>query len=60
MKLYVLYTSYPFEGGYVHGVFTTREKAQQALGSEEFEWVKDCSDIHEVELDEFKFQEIEV
>lgn len=58
MKLYVLYTAYPFEDGYVHGVFSSYEKAKQALGSEEFEWGQYDSDIHEMELDEFNFQEI--
>lgn len=60
MKFYVLYTSYPHEGGYVHGVFSTQEKAQQALDSEEFVWGKDDSYIQEMTLDEFKFQEIEI
>lgn len=60
MKLYVLYTAYPFEGGYVHGVFSSREKVQQAKGSEEFEYGHDDTYIHEVTLDEFNFQEIEI
>ena len=60
MKVYVLYTSYPYEGGYVHGVFSTQEKAQQALDSEEFDFGKDNSDIREMTLDEFNFQEIEI
>ena len=60
MKIYVLYTSYPYEGGYVHGVFSSHEKAQKARDSEEFEWGHDDTDIREMTLDEFKFTEIHI
>lgn len=60
MKLYILYTSYPYEGGYVHGVFSTREKAQQALDSEDFDFGHSETTIREVTMDEFIFQQIEI
>ena len=60
MKVYVLYTSYPFEGGYIHGVFGSREKAQQARDSEEFEWGHDDTNIWEMTLDEFEFMVIHI
>lgn len=60
MKLYVLYTSYPYEGGYIHGVFTTRDKAIQALEDEGFDYGHGNTYINEVDSDEFVFQEIEV
>lgn len=56
----MLYTAYPYEGGYVHGVFSSQEKAQQARDSDEFEWGHNDTDIHEVTLDKFSFQEIEI
>lgn len=60
MKVYVLYTSYPHEGGYIHGVFGSREKAQEALDSEDFEWGEDNSFIEELTIDEFDFQGIDI
>lgn len=58
MKLYVLYTSYLYEGGWVHGVFSSHEKAQQAWDSEEFDYGHDDTTIREVTIDEFVFQQI--
>ncbi|PIC72507.1 hypothetical protein [Sporosarcina sp. P17b] len=60
MKLYVLYTSYPYEGGYVHGVFSTREQAQQALDSDDFDFGHSETYIQEVAKDNFIFQQIEI
>lgn len=60
MKLYVLYTVYPFEGGYIHGVFSTQEQAQQALDSDDFDFGHSNTYIREVEKDKFSFQQIDI
>lgn len=60
MKLYLLYTAYPYEGGFIHGVFTTYEKAEQARMGEGFEWGHEDSYIREMTLDELVFNKIEI
>ncbi len=60
MIVYVLYTSYPYEGGYVHGIFTSFEEAKQAMDSDDFDYGYENTEIHEMTLDKFKFQEIRI
>lgn len=60
MKVYILYTSYPYEGGFIHGIFTSPYQAERALESEEFEWSHQHARIKEVLLDDFEFQKIEI
>ena len=60
MKVYVLYTAYPYEGGHVHGVFSTYEKAKEALNSEGFDFGHEYSSIQELTLDKFEFQQLEI
>ena len=60
MKVYVLLTIYPHEGGYIHGVFSSREKAKQARKSTEMDFGEDDTCIGVVELDKFAFQQIDV
>lgn len=60
MRLYVLYTSYPYEGGFIHGVFSSREKAKQARKSTEMDFGEYDTYIGVVELDKFAFQQINV
>ena len=60
MKVYILFTSYPYEGGYVHGVFSSYDKAKRAWGSEEFDFGHDDTEIRELVLDNWEFQEIEI
>lgn len=56
-KLYVLYTSYSYEGGYIHGVFSSRELAEKYLKSDSI-LSPENTYIDEIELDKFIFSQI--
>lgn len=52
MKLYILCESYPYEGGYIHGVFDSKEKALNVLNDDTTVHSKRHSFIEEVYLNE--------
>ena len=60
MKLYVLYTSYPYEGGFVHGVFSSKESAERYFNENDIYLGFDNSYIKEIELDKFSHLCIDV
>lgn len=62
MKLYVLYTSYPYpyKGGYVHGVFSSRELAERYFNENDIYLGFNNSHIEEIELDKFSYLYIEI
>lgn len=58
-KLYVLYTSYPYEGGYIHGVFSSRELAEKYLNKDNV-LSPENTYIDKIELNRFDFSQITV
>lgn len=58
-KLYVLYASYPYEGGYIHGVFGSKELAEQYLNKDHILSPKETY-VDEIEIDKFIFSQIMV
>ena len=60
MKVYVLLTIYPYDGGFIHGVFTSYEKAKEALNSYDFGHDHPYTYIQEISKDNFHYQQIEV
>ncbi|MDP0481846.1 DUF7336 domain-containing protein [Bacillus subtilis] len=51
MRLYLLYESYPHEGGHVYGVFSTEEKAKKYIEEGEVDFHHAV--IKEVNIDSF-------
>lgn len=60
MYLYILITSYPYEGGHIHGVFSTYEKAEQAMNSNGFDYGCIYTFIEKVKLNAFEFNQVDV
>lgn len=57
MKVYLLISMYPYQGGYIHGVFSDRklaEKHGRLLEEEEEEEYIEEIYIEEIELDKFE------
>lgn len=52
MKLHLLYVSYPYEGGYVYGVYSSEEEAQKHIDEDEMVSPNRAT-IKEITLDEF-------
>lgn len=52
MKLYLLYVKYPYEGGFVYGVYSSIEEAKKYLNDDYILSVGNA-DIKEITLDEF-------
>lgn len=52
MRLFLLYVSLPYEGGYVYGVYSTEEAAQKHINDEEI-MSYDEARIKEITLNEF-------
>lgn len=53
MKLYLLFVSYPHEGGYVHGVYSTKEEAERYMNDDNYVLSPSCAYIEEIKVDEF-------
>ncbi|AGT13551.1 hypothetical protein TROLL_195 [Bacillus phage Troll] len=51
MNMYILYVSYPYEGGYVYGVFSTLGEAEKARNNEEFDYARKYMRIQPITLD---------
>lgn len=58
MKLYLLYVSYPYEGGYVYGIYSSKEEAERYLNDDDYVLSPNCACIKEINVDEFKRIEI--
>ncbi|MCM3109969.1 DUF7336 domain-containing protein [Lederbergia lenta] len=52
MKLYLLYVSYPYEGGYVYGIYSSIEEAKKYL-NDDYLISPGNADIKEITVDEF-------
>ncbi|AZU98996.1 hypothetical protein pW2_196 [Bacillus phage pW2] len=53
MKMFLLYISYPYEGGYVLGVYSTRKKAEEIMNDEDYVSNTEYAEIKEITLNEF-------
>ncbi|AGI11958.1 hypothetical protein X915_gp056 [Bacillus phage vB_BanS-Tsamsa] len=53
MTVFVLYVSYPYEGGYVLGVYSTRKKAEEVMNDEDYVPNKEYAEIKEITLNKF-------
>lgn len=53
MKLYLLYVSYPYEGGYVYGVYSSEEEAKKHINDDEIA-SPSLAKIKEIEVDKFE------
>lgn len=60
MKLYLLISSYPYQGGYVHGVFSGRNLAEKHLKKLRSEYQYREFYVEEIELDKFEPEHIYV
>ena len=60
MKVYVLLTAYPHEGGFIHGVFSSYEKAKEALNSYDFGYDYPNTYIEKISKNNFHYRQIEV
>ncbi|MHA4257554.1 DUF7336 domain-containing protein [Bacillus cereus] len=58
MKLFLLYVSYPYEGGYVYGVYSSREEAEKHMDNDMHDISPNHAYIEEFTLDEYKRIEI--
>jgi hypothetical protein len=52
VKLYILYESIPYEGGWVHGIFSSAERAQSHLNALEADDSPPHSQVASCNLDE--------
>lgn len=58
MKMYILYVSFPYEGGYIHGVFSTREEAESY--KKNYEYIPNSNHAHIEEVDINTFVQINI
>ncbi|MEH7667155.1 hypothetical protein V7419_10315 [Bacillus sp. JJ689] len=54
MKLFLLYVSYPYEGGYVYGVYSSKEEAEKYMNDNDYIISPTYAEIEEITVDEFK------
>lgn len=52
MSLFLLYVTYPYEGGYVYGVYSSKEEAEKYLNADDIT-SPDRASIQEITLDQF-------
>lgn len=57
---YILVTSYPHDVGFVHGVFTSYEKAEEVLNSYDFGYDEKVTYIERVSANTFCYRCIEI
>ncbi|MEK4025385.1 hypothetical protein [Sporosarcina sp. FSL W7-1283] len=58
MRLYLLYVSYPHEGGYVYGVYSSKEEAERYKNNDDYVLSPSHAYIEEIVVDEFRRIEI--
>ena len=60
MYLYIIISSYPYEGGFIHGVFTSYEKAKEALDGSDFGYDYPYTYIEKISKNNLQYRQIEI